>query len=102
MKTASSAKVAARFNEYLEASREQAVLITQNGKPIALLLAVQDQAEAEKLAAGSARSLRSIFKEAHEQLQKGGGIPNEQFWREVAQSRRGKQRVQRLNGRRGK
>jgi hypothetical protein len=38
-------------------------------------------------------TLRSIFEEGHEQLQKGGGIPNDQFWREVAQTRRAKRRV---------
>jgi len=88
LKTASAAKVAAQFNDYLEASHEQPVLITRNGKPVAVLLAVTDKAEAERLAAGRSRPLRSIFEEAHEQLQSGGGIPNDQFWREVEQSRR--------------
>jgi prevent-host-death family protein len=90
MKTASAAKIAAEFNDYLEASRHQPVLITQNGRPVAVLLAVHDQAEAEQLAVRRSRSLRSIFEEAHEQFQKGGGIPHDQFWREVEQSRRTK------------
>jgi len=88
VKTASAAKIAAQFNHYLEASREQPVLITHNRRPVALLLAVQDKAEAEQLAARRLRSLRSVFQEAHEQLQKRGGIPHDQFWREVEQSRR--------------
>src|SRR5437660_10530996 len=79
VKTASAAKIAARFNDYLEASREQPVLITRNGKPVAVLLAVHDKAEAEQLAVGRSRSLRSIFEEAHEQLDKGGGIPHDKF-----------------------
>ena len=90
MKTASAAKMAAQFNDFLEASREQPVLVTRNGKPVAVLMAVQDKAEAEQLAAGRSRSLRSIFEEAHEQIQTGGGIPHDQFWREVEQSRRTK------------
>jgi prevent-host-death family protein len=93
MRTASAAKIAAQFDDYLETSREQPVLITRNGKPIALLLAVQDRADAERLAAGRARPLRSIFAEAHEQIQKGGGIPHDQFWREVEQSRSAKRRA---------
>jgi prevent-host-death family protein len=92
VKTASAAKIAAQFDAYLEASREQPVLVTQNGKPVAVLLAVEDKAEAERLASRS-RSLRSIFEEAHEQIQKGEGIPHEQFWREVEQSRRAKRPV---------
>jgi prevent-host-death family protein len=91
VKIASAAKIAAQFNDYLEASREQPVLITQNGKPVAVLLAVQDKAEAEHLADRRPRSLRSVFEEAHEQIQKGGAIPRDQFWREVEQFRRAKQ-----------
>jgi prevent-host-death family protein len=90
LKSASAAKIAAQFNDYLEASREQPVLVTRNGKPVAVLLAVQDKAEAEQLASGRSRSLRSIFEEAHEQINEGGGIPHEQFWRQVKESRRAK------------
>jgi hypothetical protein len=88
VKTASAAKIAAQFNEYLEIIQNQPVLITCNGKPVAVLLAVQNKADAEQLAAGRSRTLRSIFEEAHEQLQTGGGIPHDEFWRQVEQSRR--------------
>jgi prevent-host-death family protein len=90
VKTISAAKMAAQFNDYLEASREQPVLVTRNGKPVAVLLAVQDKAEAEQLARGRSRSLRSILEEGHAQIQEGGGIPHDQFWREVEQARRAK------------
>ncbi len=42
--------------------------------------------------AGRSRSRRSIFQEAHEQLEDGGGTPHEQFWQEVAQNRLAKAR----------
>lgn len=90
MKTVPAANLAAQLNEYLDAAGEQPVLITRNGKPVAVLLAVRDEADAEQLVGARLRSLRSIFEESHEQLQKGGGIPNDQFWREVEQSRRTK------------
>ena len=87
MKSASVTRIAAQFNDYLEASRKQPVLITRNGKPVAVLMSVQNRAEAREFT-GRSRSLRSIFKEAHEQIRKGGGIPHDQFWREVERSRR--------------
>ncbi len=99
MKTVSAAKIAAQFNDYLEASREEPVLVTRNGKPVAVLFAVENQDEAEKLAQGRMRSLRSILQEAHEQIQQGAGIPHDQFWREVEQSRRAKRKA---SGRRKK
>jgi prevent-host-death family protein len=91
VKPASAAEIAAQFNDYLEASLEQPVLVTRNGKPVAVLLAVQDQAEAERLARGRVRSLRSVVEEGHEQIQQGKGIPHDQFWREVEQARGAKQ-----------
>jgi prevent-host-death family protein len=90
VKTVSAAKVAAQFDDYLEASQEQPVLVTRNGRPVAVLMAVQNQAEAEKLVQSRVRSLRSILQKAHKQLQQGKGIPHDQFWREVEQSRQAK------------
>jgi prevent-host-death family protein len=88
LKSASAAKVAAQFNDYLEASREQPVLVTRNGKPVAVLVGVENRTEAERVASGQPRSLRSVLEEGHRQVEEGRGIPHTQFWREVEQSRR--------------
>lgn len=90
MKTATAAKIAAQFDDYLEASRKQPVLVTRGGKAVAVLVAVQDKAEAEEVAARRSRSLRSVLAEGHEQIQKRGAIPHAQFWREVEEQRRSK------------
>jgi prevent-host-death family protein len=60
VKTVSAAKVAAQFNDYLEASRDQPVLVMRKGKPVAVLLAVQSQADAEQLALGRALAAVNI------------------------------------------
>jgi hypothetical protein len=39
------------------------------------------------------RSLRSIFQEATEQIEQHGGIPFDQFWREVEQMRASQRKV---------
>jgi prevent-host-death family protein len=88
VKTASAAEIAAQFNAYLEASREQPVLITRNGKPVAVLLAVRNKAQAQELVDRRPRPLRSVFAKAHAQLERGKGIPHDEFWRRVEQSRR--------------
>jgi len=88
VKTATVAKIAAQFNHYLEASREQPVLVTRGGKAVAVLVAVQDKAEAEEVASRRSRSLRSVLAEGHEQVQKRGAIPHAQFWQEVEKRRR--------------
>jgi prevent-host-death family protein len=87
VKTASAAKIAEQFDDFLDASQKQPVLITRNGKPVAVLLAVHNKTEAKQLAERHSRSLRSVFEEAHDQLKQGGGIPHEEFWRQVERSR---------------
>lgn len=87
MKTATATKVAAQFNDYLEASRQQPVVVTRNGKPVAVLISVRNRSEAERISRGQPRSLRSIFQEATEQIEQHGAIPFDQFWQEVAQRR---------------
>ena len=87
MKTASAAKVAAQFEDYLDASQQQPVLVTRNGKPVAVLMAVRNKRDAEQLAASPRRSLRSVFKQAHDQLEQGGGISHDEFWKRMAESR---------------
>ena len=51
------------------------------------LLACRARMEAEEFAGDRPHSLRSIFEEAHEQIENGGGIPHDQFWHEVEQAR---------------
>lgn len=54
---------------------------------MAVLVAVRNKAEAEQLVASLPRSLRSVFREAHEQIKQIGGIPHDEFWEQVAKSR---------------
>ena len=88
MKTASAARIAAQFENFLETSQEQPVLITRGGKPVAVLVAVQNKAEAEQLAIRRSRTLRSVVEEAQLQLQKGEAIPRDEFWQQVEKSAR--------------
>jgi len=95
VKTISAARVAAHFDECLAASRDEPLLVTRKGKPVAVLIAVQKKADAEQLAVAGSRTLRSIFEQANEQLERGDAIPHDEFWKQVEQSRSGKRRVTR-------
>ncbi len=49
MKIASVSDVKAKFSGYIKASEEGPVVVTKNGKPVALLLSVKDEEESERL-----------------------------------------------------
>ncbi len=88
MKIASVADVKARLSAYLRDSQEGPVVVTRNGKAVAVLLAVENDDELERLVLAHSPKFRALLDKSRRQIQKSGGIPHEQFWREVkAESR---------------
>jgi len=91
MKIASVADVKARLSDYLKESRQGPVIVTRNGKPVAVLLAVTDEDELERLVLAYSPKFQAILQASREEIDKMGGIPHEQFWQEVeAEIRKGK------------
>jgi prevent-host-death family protein len=83
MKIASVADVKANLSAYIKASADELVVITKNGKPVAVLLPMEDDDELERLALAYSRRFQAILHEAREQIRSTGGIPHDDFWREV-------------------
>src|SRR5881409_2082299 len=83
MKIASVADVKARLSAYLRQSQEGPVIITRNGKAAAVLLAVTDDDELERLILAHSPKFQALLDKSRRQIEETGGIPHEQFWREV-------------------
>jgi antitoxin (DNA-binding transcriptional repressor) of toxin-antitoxin stability system len=60
-----------------------AIVVTLNGRPVAVLLGVQDDDEVERLIMSHSRRLRDILDEAHKRIRAGEGISHEDFWKQV-------------------
>jgi prevent-host-death family protein len=83
MKIASVAEVKARLSAYLKESQEGPVIVTRNGKPVALLLAVTDEDELERLVLAHSPKFQALLDKSRRQIEETGGIPHEEFWRQV-------------------
>src|ERR1700681_4092412 len=83
MKIASVADVKARLSAYLKESREGPVIVTRNGKAVAVLLAVTDEDELERLVLAYSPKFQAFLDKSRRQIDETGGIPHEQFWQEV-------------------
>jgi prevent-host-death family protein len=83
MKIASVADVKAHLSAYIKASEEELVVITKNGKPVAVLLPMEDDDELERLTLAYSRRFQAILHESRAQIRATGGIPHDDFWREV-------------------
>ncbi len=88
MKIASVADIKARLSAYLQETQEGPVIVTRNGKAVAVLLAVSDEDELERLVLAHSPKFLALLDKSRRQIEETGGIPHEQFWRQVeAESR---------------
>jgi prevent-host-death family protein len=83
MKIASVAEVKARLSSYLEASATGPVVVTRNGKAVAVLVGVEDDEEVERLLLAHSRKLRALLDAADRRIDEGAGIGHDEFWRQV-------------------
>lgn len=83
MKIASVADVKARLSAYLKETEQGPVVVTRNGKAVAVLVAVADDDELERLVLAHSPKFQALLDKSRRQIEKTGGIPHDQFWREV-------------------
>jgi prevent-host-death family protein len=83
MKIASVADVKAKFSGYIKASETGPIVVTKNGKPVALLLAVHDEDEIERMVLAYSPKFQSILRTAEKRIRASKGIRHEDFWREI-------------------
>jgi PHD/YefM family antitoxin component YafN of YafNO toxin-antitoxin module len=83
LKVATQNEVAADFAEYVKATKQGPVVVTDKGKPVAVLLRSDGDDDLERLLVGHSPKLQSILEGARKRFQKGCGIPHETFWKEV-------------------
>lgn len=86
MKIASVASVKAKFSSYIKASKAGPIVVTKNGKPVAVLLAMQDEDEIERMILAYSPKFQRILQTAEQQIQAGQGVPHKEFWQGLEQS----------------
>jgi prevent-host-death family protein len=83
MKTASIAKLGQRPGDCVAASEKEPVVITRNGRPVAVLIAVHDEDDVDRLIMACSPRLQARLEAAQRRIQAGLGIPEEEFWKRI-------------------
>ena len=83
MKIAPVAEIKARFSSYLEQCERGPVIVTKNGRPVAVLLSVNDEDELERLVLAHTPRFRKLLDAAEERIKTEGGIRHKDFWARV-------------------
>ncbi len=102
MKIASVANVKAHLSAFLKVSEQGPIVVTRNGKAVAVLLAVTDDDELERLLLARSPKFQALLDKSRRQIDETGGIPHEQFWKDVAAERQPVQGKAKPARRRGK
>jgi antitoxin (DNA-binding transcriptional repressor) of toxin-antitoxin stability system len=101
MKIAPLAEVKDRLSAYIDATRESAIVVTRNGKPVALLTAILEDDDLDSLLLAHDRNFTRLLQEARQRVRTGRYLTSEQFWVELRR-RRARRKTTRTPRRRAK
>jgi prevent-host-death family protein len=83
MKIASVAEIESRFSAFLKASEDGPVVVTRNGRAVAVIIGVQDEEGIERLLMAYSPHLRTILDRSRQQFRDGQWLSEEEFWSQI-------------------
>jgi len=84
MKIAPLADVKTNLSAYVEqAEKEGPIVITRNGKAVAVIIAPVDDDDLESLILTRSPRFQALLERSRKSLKSGKGLSSEQFWRTV-------------------
>src|SRR5438093_5960830 len=87
MRIASVAEIKSQFSSFLKASEAGPVVVTRNGRPVAVIVGVQDEDEIERLLMAYSPHLRAILDRSRQQFREGKWLSEEEFWSQFEQAK---------------
>jgi prevent-host-death family protein len=84
MKIAPLADVKAKLSAYLdECGTEGPIVITRNGKAVAVLLTPYDEEDLERIMLGRSRRFQALLDRSRKSIKAGKGLSERDFWQAV-------------------
>jgi prevent-host-death family protein len=83
MKIAPIAEIKAQFSSYVKAAEDSPVVVTRNGKPVAMIVSITDEDEIERMMLAHSKKLKSILDDAEARIRATGGIKHDDFWSQL-------------------
>lgn len=87
MKIASVAEVKSQLSAFLKAAESGPVVVTRNGRAVAVIVGVQDEDEIERLLMAYSPRLQAILEASRKQIREGDVLSHDEFWAEVRAKR---------------
>lgn len=83
MKIAPLAEVKDRFSAYIDESRESPIVVTRNGRPVAMLISIDDEDDLDSLLLAHNPRFLHLLEAARERVRVTGGVSLAEFRRRL-------------------
>ena len=83
MTTATVTEMKAHFHSFVKASKRHPITVTRNAKPVAVLMAIEEQEDWERFQISRSPQFREIMAKSQRQIDRGEVLSSDQFWGEV-------------------
>ena len=94
MRIAPLADVKARLSAYMDqVERDGPIVITRNGRAVAVLLAPLDDDDLERLILARSPPFQALLEKSRQSIRAGRGLPHKEFWKAVARRTKRKRSV---------
>lgn len=84
MKFATVTDLKARLSAYLKESTEGPVIVTRNGRPVAMLIAVGDETDLEDLVLAHSPKLRAYLDSGKRQIEASNALGHGELWESLS------------------
>ena len=83
MSIAPLADVKARFSAYINNLQTDPVIVTKNGRPVALMLGISDEDDLERLMLALSPKFQALLDEAESRIRETGGLSHNEVWAQI-------------------
>lgn len=83
MNIAPLADVKARFSAYIKQLQSAPVIVTKNGRPVAMMIAISDEDDIERIMLAVSPRFQALVDKTETRIQETGGISHEDVWAQI-------------------
>lgn len=83
MNIAPLADVKARFSAYISQLQTEPVIVTKNGRPIAIMMGISDEDDLERVMLAVSPKFQTLLDKAEKRIQATGGMSHDEVWAQI-------------------
>ena len=83
MNIAPLADVKARFSAYIKQLQTAPLIVTKNGRPVALMMGISDEDDLERIILAISPKFQTLLDKAEHRIHETGGMSHDDVWAQI-------------------